>query len=77
MSKKFKAAIAKVEEKLYDLQDASALVKEIAFAKFDETVELAIRLGVDPKRADQLVRGTTVLPHGTGKKGAYRRICQR
>ena len=44
------------------------MVKQAAYAKFDETVELAIRLGVDPKRADQMVRGTTVLPHGTGKK---------
>ncbi|GJL52329.1 50S ribosomal protein L1 [Candidatus Nitrospira salsa] len=68
MNKKFQAAKAKVEEKLYDLPEASELVKQIAFAKFDETVELAIRLGVDPKRADQLVRGTTALPYGTGKK---------
>ncbi len=68
MSKKYKAASAQVEDKLYDLPEASALVKQMAFAKFDETVELAIRLGVDPKRADQLVRGTTVLPYGTGKK---------
>ncbi|GJL56918.1 MAG: 50S ribosomal protein L1 [Nitrospirales bacterium] len=68
MNKKFRAASAKVEEKLYDLPEASELVKQIAFAKFDETVELAIRLGVDPKRADQLVRGTTALPYGTGKK---------
>lgn len=68
MSKKFKAAGQKVEDKLYELQEASTLVKEMAFAKFDETVELAVRLGVDPKRADQLVRGTTVLPYGTGKK---------
>ena len=44
------------------------MVRQTAYAKFDETVELAIRLGVDPKRADQMVRGTTVLPHGTGKK---------
>ena len=68
MSKQFKAASAKVDKKLYDLPEASALVKQLAFAKFDETVELAVRLGVDPKRADQLVRGTTVLPYGTGKK---------
>ena len=68
MGKQFKAASAKVEGKLYDLPEASALVKQIAFAKIDDCVELAERLGVGPKRADQLVRGTTVLPHGTGRK---------
>ncbi|MBD3217553.1 MAG: 50S ribosomal protein L1 [candidate division Zixibacteria bacterium] len=52
----------------YDLDDAVKLVKENAFANFDETVELAVRLGVDPKKADQMVRGTVVLPHGTGKE---------
>ena len=50
------------------MEEASDLVKQAAFAKFDETVELSLCLGVDPKRADQMVRGTTVLPHGTGKK---------
>ena len=68
MGKKLQNAAAKVEAKLYDLQEAGDLVKQTAVAKFDETVELVIRLGVDPKRADQMVRGTTVLPHGTGKK---------
>ena len=68
MGKQLRNATAKVERKLYDLQDASELVRQAAYAKFDETVELSIRLGVDPKRADQMVRGTTVLPHGTGKK---------
>lgn len=68
MGKQLRNATAKVERKLYDLQEASELVRQAAYAKFDETVELAIRLGVDPKRADQMVRGTTVLPHGTGKK---------
>ena len=68
MSKKLEDALAKIEAKAYDLQQASELVKQLAYAKFDETVELAMRLGVDPKRADQMVRGTTVLPHGTGKK---------
>ena len=68
MGKQLRNAATKVEAKLYGLQEASALVKQTAYAKFDETVELAIRLGVDPKRADQMVRGTTVLPHGTGKK---------
>ena len=68
MGKKLQQAAEKVETKLYDLPEASELVKQVATAKFDETVELAIRLGVDPKRADQMVRGTTILPHGTGKK---------
>lgn len=68
MGKQLRNAEAKVEPKLYGLQEAGELVKQAAYAKFDETVELAIRLGVDPKRADQMVRGTTVLPHGTGKK---------
>src|SRR5687768_18022450 len=68
MGKKMKAALAKMEPRPYALRDAVALVKGTAYAKFDETVDLALRLGVDPKRADQMVRGTTVLPHGTGKK---------
>lgn len=68
MGKKLQHAAAKVESKLYNLEEASELVKQIATAKFDETVELVIRLGVDPKRADQMVRGTTLLPHGTGRK---------
>src|ERR671916_485023 len=68
MGKKMKAALAKLEPKLYGLQEAVEVVKQAAYAKFDESVDLALRLGVDPKRADQMVRGTTVLPHGTGKK---------
>jgi large subunit ribosomal protein L1 len=68
MGKKMKAAMAKVEPKLYGLEEAVQVVKQAAYAKFDESVDLALRLGVDPKRADQMVRGTTVLPHGTGKK---------
>ena len=51
----------------YELQDALSLVKEMAFAKFDETIELAVRLGVNPRHADQVVRGGVVLPHGVGK----------
>ena len=67
--KNYLAAFEKVEpEKRYALKDAVTLLKEIAFAKFDETVELTMWLGVDPRKADQMVRGTTVLPHGTGKK---------
>ena len=54
--------------KLYDPAEAISLVKQTGKAKFDETVELSIRLGVDPRHADQQVRGTVVLPHGTGKK---------
>ncbi len=54
--------------KRYTLDEAAALVKECATAKFDETVELAVRLGVNPKHADQMVRGALVLPHGTGQK---------
>ncbi len=67
MGKKFEAASAQVEERPYTLAEALPLVKKIKFAKFDETVELSIRLGVDPKHADQMVRGTVVLPHGLGK----------
>lgn len=66
--KKFTAAFAQVEQgKLYPLTDAVGLAKKIAFAKFDETVEVTMVLGVDPRKADQLVRGTIVLPHGLGK----------
>lgn len=66
--KKFSAALAQVEAgKLYGLGDAIALAKKLAFAKFDETVEVTMVLGVDPRKADQLVRGTLVLPHGLGK----------
>ncbi len=66
--KKFRGALEKIEAgKKYDLEAGVAKVKEIAFAKFDETVELTVWLGVDPRKADQLVRGTIVLPHGLGK----------
>ncbi len=65
---KYLAAFEKVEpEKRYALKEAVALLKEIAFANFDETVELTMWLGVDPRKADQLVRGTIVLPNGLGK----------
>lgn len=59
---------AKVEPRFYGLKEAVGLVKQAAYAKFNESVDLALRLGVDPKRSDQMVRGTTVLPHGTGRK---------
>ncbi|HPC84702.1 MAG TPA: 50S ribosomal protein L1 [Thermoanaerobaculaceae bacterium] len=66
-SKKYLQARAKVEPRRYQLREAVELVREIRYAKFDETVEVAMRLGVDPRHADQMVRGTVVLPHGTGK----------
>src|SRR6266436_3219510 len=66
--KKYNAAAEKIEVgRKYNLEDAVSKLKEIAFAKFDETVELTVWLGVDPRKADQLVRGTIVLPHGLGK----------
>ncbi|MFN2632058.1 MAG: 50S ribosomal protein L1 [Thermoanaerobaculia bacterium] len=64
--KKFLAAKAKVEPRPYGLGDAMKLVRALKFAKFDESVDVAMLLGVDPKHADQMVRGTVVLPHGTG-----------
>src|SRR4030065_1828013 len=69
MGKKYKAARAKIEKtRLYSLEEAVKLVPETATAKFDEVVDLAVRLGVDPKQPEQMVRGTVVLPNGTGKK---------
>jgi large subunit ribosomal protein L1 len=65
--KKYRAAAEKVEQRPYQLDEAFQLLKKIAYAKFNETVELSMLLGVDPKHADQMVRGTTVLPHGTGQ----------
>ena len=66
--KKFEAAVAKVDRmREYPIPDAVALVKGSSFVKFDETVDVAVNLGVDPRHADQVVRGTVVLPHGTGK----------
>src|ERR1700741_2392957 len=65
--KKYTAASAQVERKPYAIEQAVPLVQKVKFAKFDETVELHMRLGVDPKHADQMVRGTVVLPNGLGK----------
>jgi large subunit ribosomal protein L1 len=65
--KKYQASAKLVEKPAYNLTEAMPVVKEAAYAKFDETVEVAMRLGVDPKHADQMVRGTVVLPHGLGK----------
>jgi large subunit ribosomal protein L1 len=67
VGKKFAAAREQVPDKLLPLEEAVPLVQRLKFAKFDETVELAFRLGVDPKHADQMVRGTVVLPNGLGK----------
>ncbi|MBK9149753.1 MAG: 50S ribosomal protein L1 [Saprospiraceae bacterium] len=68
LSKKRKAVNAKVDtNKLYPLRDALALVKEVNMTKFDASVDMHIRLGVDPRKADQAIRGTVTLPHGTGK----------
>src|SRR5205814_8470865 len=66
--KKFTAARAQVAvDRTYTIEDAVPLVQKVKFAKFDETVELSLRLGVDPKHAAQMVRGTVVLPHGLGR----------
>ena len=65
--KNYSKARQQVERRPYRLEEAVPLLKKIKYAKFDETVELALRLGVDPKHADQMVRGTVVLPHGLGK----------
>src|SRR4030095_11389052 len=75
--KKYRAAVEKIEPgRKYHLEEAVTKLKEIAFAKFDETVELTMWLGVDPRKADQLVRGTIVLPHGLGKSKSVLVIAQ-
>jgi large subunit ribosomal protein L1 len=76
ISKKRKAAGSKIDAaKQYSLKDASALVKQITTCKFDASVDLHIRLGVDPKKADQAIRGTVTLPHGTGKTKKVLVLC--
>lgn len=76
LSKKRKAAEAKVDsEKLYSLQDAMALVKEVNTTKFDASVDLHVKLGVDPRKADQAIRGTVTLPNGTGKTKKVLVLC--
>ena len=67
MGKKFDAAKKQIPEKALTLEEAVPLVQKVKYTKFDETVEMALRLGVDPKHADQMVRGTVVLPHGLGR----------
>lgn len=76
ITKKRKVVNPKVDSnKIYSLKEASALVKEVNIAKFDASVDLHIRLGVDPKKADQAVRGTVTLPHGTGKTKRVLVLC--
>jgi large subunit ribosomal protein L1 len=76
ITKKRKAAAAKVDKnKVYSLKEASSLVKEVNITKFDASVDLHVRLGVDPKKADQSIRGTVSLPHGTGKTKKVLVLC--
>ena len=76
LTKKRKVAEAKVDNnKVYSLKDASTLVKEINCTKFDSSVDVHVRLGVDPKKADQAIRGTVTLPHGTGKTKKVLVLC--
>ncbi len=76
LTKKQKEAAKKVDAaKQYSLQDAAALVKEITFTKFDSSVDLDVNLGVDPRKADQMVRGVVALPHGTGKEVRVLVLC--
>jgi len=74
--KKYREAAGKVERRPYPLEEAVGLVKNSAFASFDETVEVSMRLGVNPRHADQMVRGTVVLPHGTGKSRTVLVVCE-
>ena len=74
--KNYRDAAAKVERRPYALEEALGLVQGSAFAKFDETVEMAMRMGVNPRHADQMVRGTVVLPHGTGKTVSVLTVCE-
>jgi len=68
LTKKQKEAVAKIDkDKIYSVEEASALIKEITNTKFDASVDLAVRLGVDPRKANEMVRGVVSLPHGTGK----------
>ena len=76
ITKKRKAVEAKIDKnKVYSLADASALVKEVNITKFDSSVDVHVRLGVDPKKADQQVRGIVTLPHGTGKTKKVLVLC--
>lgn len=76
LTKKRKAALEKVDQnKEYSLVDAAGLVKEITYTKFDASVDIDVRLGVDPRKADQMVRGIATLPHGTGKEVRVLVLC--
>lgn len=76
VSKRRKQALAKVDQtKSYNLADASKIVKDITYTKFDASVDLSIRLGVDPRKANQMVRGVVTLPHGTGKTKKVLVLC--
>jgi len=76
MSKKHKEALAKFDkQKEYSLEEAVKLVKEISYTKFDASVDLSVRLGVDPRKANQMVRGSVTLPHGTGKNVKVLVLC--
>ena len=76
LSKNRKEALSKYDnEKSYSLEDASKIVKDISKLKFDPTVDIAVRLGVDPRKANQMVRGTVSLPHGTGKDVSVLVLC--
>ena len=75
LTKNQKIAYAKVEDKAYKLSEAAALLKEITFTKFDASVDIDVRLGVDPRKANQMVRGVVTLPHGTGKTDRVLVLC--
>ncbi len=76
ISKKRKQAIAKVDQtKSYSLAEASKIIKDVSYTKFDASVDLSIRLGVDPRKANQMVRGVVTLPHGTGKTKKVLVLC--
>ena len=74
--KKYREAASGVERRAYSVEEAIAKVRDGAYASFDETVDIAMRLGVNPKHADQMVRGTVVLPHGTGKTKVVLAVCE-
>ena len=72
VGKKYAAAKKQIEPRPYTVEDAMGVLKKVHYAKFNETIEVHMRLGVDPKHADQMVRGTVVLPHGLGKS---KKVC--